>query len=106
MRNHDGSVFVDPNNKNLTVIREQLLDKNEKSTKTESVHELNENGDAVFTLNIAKDESRFSVTVMNKCVWFCSFQDINMKLIQFVGKVWDTRNSIWTILYRRRNCCQ
>lgn len=79
MRNHDGSVFVDPNDKNVTVIREQLLDKNEKSTKTESVHELNENGDAVFTLNIAKDESRFSVTVMKQFVWFSNFQDINME---------------------------
>lgn len=66
MRKHDGSKvdFADPNDKKLTVFREQFHDESEqKSTKTEAVYDLNENGDAVFKLDIDKNESWFSLKV-------------------------------------------
>lgn len=46
----------------MTIVREQHFEKKKKGiVKSEFVQELNENGDAVFTLDIAQDESQFSL---------------------------------------------
>lgn len=63
---HDGSAitFLDPSKKKIKVIREQFYADVDDSTVTETEHELDDNGDAFFTLDIAKNESSFSLKVI------------------------------------------
>lgn len=55
--------FTDENDKKITVTREQFYDGKKRGIENESVHELNEKGDAVLMLDIAKNESKFSLKV-------------------------------------------
>lgn len=65
MRKQNGLVpnFDDQGKRKITVIREQFFDGKKRSTKTTNDHQLNENGDVAVSLDIAKDESRFSLQV-------------------------------------------
>lgn len=47
----------------MTVIREQFHTNVDESTKTEAVHDLDDDGNLFVTLDIAKNESSFSIKV-------------------------------------------
>ncbi|XP_031622614.1 CD109 antigen-like, partial [Contarinia nasturtii] len=65
VRKADGTVlkFIDPNKKKITVIRERFYTNVDESTTDESVHELDETGDAYFAMDVEKNESSFSIKV-------------------------------------------
>lgn len=65
MRKQNGLVpnFDDRYKRKIIVIREQFFDEKKRSTKTTADHQLNKNGDVVVSLDIAKDESSFSLQV-------------------------------------------
>lgn len=67
VRKQDGScvTFIDPSKKKITFIREQFYTNVDESTKTETVHDLDDDGNLFLTLDIAKNESSFSVKVFN-----------------------------------------
>lgn len=48
----------------MKVIREQYHSDVDESTKTETEYELDNGGDAFFTLDVAKNESSFSLKVI------------------------------------------
>lgn len=68
MRKQNGLVpnFDDQGKRKITVIRGQFFKGNNGSTKTTTDHRLNENGDVVIALAIAKDETKFSLQVLTK----------------------------------------
>lgn len=47
----------------MTVIREQFHTNVDESTKTEAVHDLDDDGNLFVTLDIEKNESSFSIKV-------------------------------------------
>lgn len=65
MRKHNGSVpsFDDPSKQQITVLREQFHENENQSIKSQAVYRLNRNGDAAFTLDIAENETKFSLKV-------------------------------------------
>lgn len=58
--------FIDPQKKKITIIREQYHADVDESTVQQTDHELDENGNIFFTLDIAKNESSFSLKVNGK----------------------------------------
>lgn len=75
VRKQDGScvTFTDPNKKKITFIREQFYTNVDESTKTETVHDLDDDGNLFLTLDIAKNESSFSVKVFDHQILANSF---------------------------------
>lgn len=64
----------DPSKKQITVVREQFYENSQRSTTHQAVHQLNQNGDVVITLDIAQNEAKFSLTVCIICSSHLNFQ--------------------------------
>lgn len=55
--------FADSQKKTITLVREQFYANVDESTTTETTHDLDENGHCYLTLDVAKNESSFSLKV-------------------------------------------
>lgn len=55
--------FVDPQKKTITLVREQFYADVDESTKSETTYDLDENGKCFLSLDVAKNESSFSLKV-------------------------------------------
>lgn len=73
--------FVDPSKRNITVIRQQFFDESPEraARKSRLIHRLNDNGDVILALDIAKNESKFSLLV-RMIILFSLTQLIRLKL--------------------------
>lgn len=76
VQKHDGSriVFNDPSMKKMSVMIERFYADVDGSTKSEDVHELNDDGDLMFQNKIEKNESSFSL----KTVYMGEETDLGM----------------------------
>lgn len=64
VRNHDGSTInVTDANKKITLVKESFYSDVDKSTTTEEIYDLDENGHLLLTLETAKNESSLSLKV-------------------------------------------
>lgn len=65
MRNQNNSSvnFSDPQKKSITLVREQFYADVDESTTSETAHDLDENGRCFLSLDVAKNESSFSLKV-------------------------------------------
>lgn len=66
VQNHDGSrlLIKDPKMKKVSVLIERFHADVDGSTKSEDVHELNDDGDLLLQHKIAKNESSFSLKIL------------------------------------------
>lgn len=101
VRKQDGGhiAFNDPNKKKITLIREQFHADVDESTKTETVHELDNDGNLFLTLDIAKNESSFSLKVKHSTSSFRDFNNYMLFLLLFSDNLCDTRNRFRFVLY-------
>lgn len=65
VRKQNGSLinFVEPQNNTITLVREQFYADVDESTISETTHDLDENGHCFLSLDVAKNESSFSLKV-------------------------------------------
>lgn len=82
VRKQNGSLvnLIDPQKKTITVVRERFYADVDESSIAETTHELDENGNCFLSIDVARNESSFSLKVICNEISFISTRDTKCKI--------------------------